>query len=166
MARPLYQPGQSIRMTALKADGHAYRWMQVTVERVEPDYVVLFSPIGTFCDGPKGGWKAPYVGRIHLWTNRPFNLSEIYYADGKLLELYVNIASPAEFLPNEIRYIDYELDVVKKPGQPPKIEDEREFQEAIPRYGYTEDLQKACYQAVQEVLKLVETWPPNSTHEA
>lgn len=161
-APPLYQPGQSVQMTALKADGQPYRWANLTVLTADANYVVLTSPVGTPIEGPKGGWKALYEGHVHLWSDRPYNLTEVFYADGTLLELYVNIASHAEFLPGEIRYIDYELDVSKKPGRPAEVVDEEEFQEAIPHYGYTEQLQKACYQAVQEVLELVETWPHNT----
>lgn len=161
-APPLYQPGQSVRMTAMKADGHPYRWMQMTVERTGPDYVLLMSRPGTLCEGPKGGWKAPYEGHVHLWTGRPYNLTEVFHADGSLLELYVNIASPARLLPGEVQYTDYELDVTKKPGLPAKVEDEDEFQEAIQHYGYTEAFQQLCWNAVQEVLNLVETWPQNT----
>lgn len=156
---PLYQPGQSVRMTALKSDGHPYRWMQMTVDATSPGYVVLMSRPGTLCEGPKGGWKAPYEGHVHLWTGRPYNLTEVCDSQGSILELYVNIASPAELLPGEVRYTDYELDVVKKPGQPAQVEDEDEFQEAIQRYGYTEEFQQSCWKAVAEVLHLVKTWP-------
>lgn len=160
-APPLYQPGQRVRGTYCKSDGKAHRWMQMTVERADANYLILTNPAGEPCEGPKGGWKAAYAGRVHLWTDRPYNLTEVIDNDGRLVQLYVNIASPARLLPGEVQYTDYELDVTKNPGQPAKVEDEDDFQEAIQRYGYTEEFQQSCWQAVAEVLNLVETWPLN-----
>jgi protein associated with RNAse G/E len=160
-APPLYQPGQTVRMSACKADGHPYRWMAMTVVSAQPGYVVLHSAPGVLCEGPKGGWRTRYEGQVHLWAGRPYNLTEVFAPEGHLIELYVNIASPAELLPGEVRYTDYELDVTKRPGQPARVADEDEFQEAIQRYGYTEEFQKTCWKAVTEALELVETWPLN-----
>lgn len=161
-APPLYQPGQSVQMAAYKSDGQPYRWNQATVASVAPGYVRLAIPLGTYSETPKGRWPFRHNCQFHLWTDRLYNLLEVYNPDGSLHQLYANIASPAELLPGEIRYTDYELDVVKHPGQPARVEDENEFQAAVPLYGYTEEFQQTCRAAVAEVLHLVETWPLNN----
>jgi protein associated with RNAse G/E len=158
-APPLYQPGQVVRGDAYKANHQLYRGCLAQVEFATANYVVLSYPKGTPFYGPRGGWTSNHDVRAHLWTDRHYNLCEVREPDGQLVELYVNIASPAEFLPGEVCYTDYELDVVKKPGHPAKVEDEDEFQAAIPHYGYSEAFQQTCWTAVAEALALVDSWP-------
>jgi Ribonuclease G/E len=52
-----------------------------------------------------------------------------YYArDGTLKGVYVNINTPIEFYGDRVRYVDLEIDVVQRPGEPAQIIDEHEVQ--------------------------------------
>jgi protein associated with RNAse G/E len=157
-----YHPGQQVRFDAYKADGHLYRGCLAQVESAAANYVVISYPVGTHFYGPKGAFSARHNIRVHLWTDRPYNLLEIFDPQGPLVQLYVNIASPAALHPGEVRFTDYELDISKRIGHPAEVLDIDEFEEAIAQYGYTESLQKSCWDAVAEALNLVESWPlPN-----
>jgi protein associated with RNAse G/E len=68
------------------------------------------------------------------------------------------VASPARRSAEGIEYCDYELDVVKRVGQPPEVIDEDEFVAAISQYGYSAELQAECRRAVLEAVALVEGW--------
>ena len=154
------RPGDPIDVRALHADGVAYRWWRDIVEAVDGEKITTFSPLGKEVYGPTGGWVSKYVGRTHYWFERPYNLSEVYYPDGHLIELYVHIASPAGLDGRQLTFTDHELDVVLKPGQAPEVVDEDEFAAAAITYGYTPEFQAACYRAVAQARDLVVAWRP------
>jgi protein associated with RNAse G/E len=154
------RPDDLIDVRALRADGVAYRWWRDVVEAIDDEKLVAFSPLGKEVHGLAGNWIGKYIGRIFYWFERPYNLAEIYYPDGRLLELYVNIASPAILVGHQLTFTDHELDVVLKPGQEPIVVDEDEFAAAAITYGYTPEFQAACYHAVAEALDLVVAWKP------
>jgi len=63
-------------------------------------------------------------------------LKHSYYAeDGVLKGEFYNINTPIEFYPDKIRYIDLEIDVVRRPGEQPKIIDSDKLDEAV-EHGY------------------------------
>jgi protein associated with RNAse G/E len=151
------QAGDVVEVRALKADGQAYRWWRTTVEQVEPDYVVTFSPVGNVVEGTDRGWITSHRIRTHYWTTQPYNLLEVYGDEG-LTEVYIHVASPAVFGENQIIYTDYELDVVKYPGAPPFVDDEEEFAASVVHYGYTAEFQAACRRRAKELLDLAVAW--------
>jgi len=71
-----------------------------------------------------------------------------------------DIASPARLQGKEIIYTDYELDVVKRAGEPVAIEDEDEFREAAILYGYSDAFQDECRRLVDRVREIVDDWIP------
>ncbi len=153
-----FVPGERIRVTAMRYDGTPYRWWDATVEAVTPDCVVTFSPAGGTVYQPDGNWLARVSVRTYYWSDRMYNLGEFLAPERERSGLYVHIASTPTFSPGEIRYHDYELDVLKYVGQPAKVVDEEEFQQAGERYGYSPEFQATCRKAVDEALHLVEAW--------
>ncbi len=55
-----------------------------------------------------------------------------YSCDGRLKGIYININTPIEIYSDRVRYIDLELDVVQRPGEPAQIIDEMEFLRIAP----------------------------------
>ncbi|WP_336328458.1 DUF402 domain-containing protein [Halovenus sp. HT40] len=51
--------------------------------------------------------------------------------DGESKGTYVNICTPVEVFPNEIRYVDLHIDVIKRPGGTTEIVDEDELAAAV-----------------------------------
>jgi protein associated with RNAse G/E len=152
--------GAPIEVRALHSDGTAYRWWPTTVESASANALVTYSAPGKLIHGPAGSSVATFHIRATYWYERPYNLFEVYRADGHLLEVYVNIASPAHLDGHTLTFTDHELDVVLQPGQPPVVVDEDEFAEAAERYGYSAEFQAACHQAVADVLSFIQDWQP------
>lgn len=50
-----------------------------------------------------------------------------YQCDGVLKGIYVNINTPIEIYADRVRYVDLEIDVVQRPGEPAQIIDEPEL---------------------------------------
>lgn len=158
------QPGEQITVTAMRADGTPYRWCAATVLSVTPDEVVVYTPPGTWMHEPGGkGWPFKLGGYSYYWKDRPYNLSECYTEAGEFALLYIHIASPPGISAGEIRYHDYELDVIRRPGEQPQVLDEDEFAAAIVTYGYTPAFQESCREAVAEALDLIERWHPRKS---
>jgi protein associated with RNAse G/E len=155
------QAGDRILVHAHKACGDCYRWWPATVESIDDERVVTMSRVGHSVRGPKGGWVSKFDIRGVYWFDRQYNLVEVYLSSGKLKQVYIHIASPARIDDRNVTYIDHELDVVARPGQPVRIVDEREFEEAAEEYGYSAAFQSACRHAVDEALQVVATWSPS-----
>jgi protein associated with RNAse G/E len=147
-----------VQVRAYKADGTCYRWWYATVEAVETDRVVVITPVGHQVEDVSGGWASEYAIRGFYWLDRWYSLLEVYAPDGRLEEVYVNIGSPVEIEDSQMRFTDYELDVIWKPPHGARIVDEDEFLEAAPRYGYSKELQRACYEAVREAVAVANHW--------
>jgi protein associated with RNAse G/E len=59
--------------------------------------------------------------RAYDWAQTNYNLIEVFDARGVAVEIYVNIASPPQWIEGGIRFTDYELDVSKFPPAPARI---------------------------------------------
>jgi protein associated with RNAse G/E len=150
--------GDRVRVTALHADGVPYRWWTAVVHEVTASRLLVRRPLGEPVYEP-GRVRLPETSWQHVyWTDRFYNLTESYTAGGEPRQLAMDIASPAEWTGGGIAYRDYELDVVKVPGQPAEIYDEDEFAEAIVQYGYSPELQATCRAALAEALQVAESW--------
>ncbi|MGE5673851.1 MAG: DUF402 domain-containing protein [Mycobacterium leprae] len=149
---------ESIRITALRADGTPYRWWDALVEQVSPERIVTYMRFGEWAHEPDGGWPAKHHYRFYYWPDRPFNLVECFTAAGDPAHLYVHIASPFTVVAGGLQYHDYELDVVKRIGQVPEVRDQDEFKAAAVRYGYSSSFQSECWSAVRQAQELVSRW--------
>ncbi|GAC1464347.1 MAG: hypothetical protein NVS2B16_23430 [Chloroflexota bacterium] len=154
------QAGDVIIVMALKADGQPYRRWKTVVESSGDDHIVTVSRIGDAVSGPCGGWRQRHDVRTFFWFERPYNLLEVYEDDGRLKQIYVNIASVPVLKDRTLIYTDYELDVVRRQGRPIRVVDEDEFIQAAQQFGYSHEFQKSCRRAVAEALHLVSRWRP------
>ncbi len=153
------QPGDAVTVQAFRADGVCYRWWPATVAQVTDAGIVTRVPSGTRIEGlAGGGWIQRHNIHGFYWFDRPYNLLEVYRTDGALEEVYIHIASPARLEHGLVRYTDHELDVVMRPGEEPRVEDEEDFVQAALAYGYTPDFQAACRAAVVDALRLAAGW--------
>lgn len=152
------QIGDKIILRAYKSDGHCYRWHEVIVENIEKNCVTVIGWPGRRVHQPNGGFITPYISRSHLWLDRPIFILELFEQDGTLAEVYANINSPVEVGEDEVTFTDYELDVSWIPGNPIRVVDEDEFEEAVEKFGYSDVFQQQCYQAALDAVDLVEGW--------
>lgn len=153
------QVGDLIRVRAFKTDGQWYRWWMATVEQVTPDCIITLSPPNNATHTPTGQWHLKLAIRSYYWFDRPYNLLEVLEADDSLAEVYINIGSPIIQKGAELHFIDHELDVSKRRGEPARIVDVDEFAAAAIQYGYSAEFQAYCHQQAQLALELAENWP-------
>ncbi len=157
----MMKPGDIITVRALHADGNWYRRWQTTIESIDESCVVTYSPPNNTSDDVERGMRTlRWAIRSFYWFDKPYNLLELYAADGIFEEVYINVASPAFWAGDELHFTDYELEISKYVGQPGQIIDEDEFEEATVKYCYTPEFIAHCQQAAQDALALAEGWQP------
>lgn len=156
------QQGASLPVRAHKADGECYRWWTATVEQVGEGWIATTTPVGHQVKSPKGVWESPFAIRSYYWFDRPYSLLEVFKKDGSLQEIYIHVSSHPRLENGALRYTDYELDVVYKPGRRVEIVDQDEFEEAARRYGYSVEFQRACYGAAKRLREVARTWTPGT----
>jgi protein associated with RNAse G/E len=154
----LMRIGDRISVEALRYDGTPYRWWRAHLESISETCIVTLSWPGDVVNEPTGSWNIQTYNRGHYWIDRPFVLIESYGLDHAPLQLYVHVASPTWPTENGVAYKDYELDVIKQWGGLPQIVDERDFEDASERYGYSSRFITDCRAAAVMAVKLVDTW--------
>ncbi len=86
-------------------------------------------------------FKIPTPSLEYFSLTEGFTVNIDIYPDGDL-EYYCNIALPAEYKDNNIRFIDLDIDIVKRPGEDWKIVDYDEFLSNSRLFKYPDDIVK------------------------
>jgi protein associated with RNAse G/E len=157
--------GDLVTFRSLHADGSWYRQWQTTIESITDTQIVTYSPPNSwFDDINRGIRKLPRAMRCYYWRSTFYNLLEVIESDSSIAEVYLNVASPLQSHGDEMHFVDYELDVIKLPGQLARIIDQDEFEQAIGLYGYSAEFQAKCWQAAEEARLLAERWLVSNAH--
>ncbi|MCX8102845.1 MAG: DUF402 domain-containing protein [Candidatus Bipolaricaulota bacterium] len=76
--------------------------------------------------------KEPGDYAVTVFCHGAWHYETRYYArDGQLKGVYININTPIEIYADRVRYIDLEIDVVQRPGEPAQIVDEHDLQRIV-----------------------------------
>jgi len=151
--------GDQIQVCACKADGSVYRSWHTTIETMDADSIVTVSPLGSeMYDRKRGNIHIGHTMRSYYWSDKFYNLIELFDAQGNLAQIYINIASPLYSEDGSLCFKDYELDVFKYSSSPARLIDEDEFAEAVVTYRYTKEFQEQMYAVAHEALKLANRW--------
>lgn len=145
-----------------KYDGSLhYRYEIAPVAEMPGERRVYLAP-GTPLESYRGGWPSRYPMLMLYWSDRPYNLHLSWFTDWRVRQYYVNIALPASWDEEVVRFVDLDLDIIWKPELgPPLVDDEDEFEAHRSRFGYPEALVRQAREAVVEVMGLMEAraWP-------
>ena len=135
----------------LKHDGSIHRIWDKAALIYEDENKVIISNSKTLIRENDGRiWMAKEPSVSIYYKNRFFNIMGIIREQG--IHYYCNMASPCVFKDKKIKYIDYDLDLVKTVESNIKILDEDEYQENKAKYEYGEDLNKILRKEL-ELLK-------------
>jgi protein associated with RNAse G/E len=105
------------------------------------------------------GFEEAQVLRSDLtfWRERWYNVFTNYDADGKLSNLYCNVAMPFVISENTLQYVDLDLDVRFYPGGTYEILDEDEFEQHAAELQYPVQVRNRALQAVDEIIALAKS---------
>lgn len=144
-----------IQVHKLAYDGReTWRWSGELVGR--NDGITVIDAIFNGPPRDLGYMKLETTDLYHefYYTDRWFNIFQVFRADGLLKGWYCNICQPARFSGNEIFYVDMVLDVFVHPDGRAQVLDEEEFEEKANEVYSAEDATKARA-AVLELLEMV-----------
>ncbi|MBO0992461.1 DUF402 domain-containing protein [Bacillus sp. SD088] len=147
---------QTIQIQALKYPNIPhYEWEGELVKQTSEYIIVL-------C---KQGRKLKHYTRNQTFimdntSIEVFSLKEGFTAameiEGKqITSYYCNVALPSEFENNQIRFIDLDLDLIKKRQGDWQVVDEDEFEENSVKYHYTPELKKRALLELEELKRKV-----------
>src|SRR5689334_1320277 len=107
--------GDQIQGHACKADGTIYRSWETIIESVHTDSIITISPAGSMViDKTKlGDHPIKHHLRSYYWFDKYYNLIEVFDEEGRMTQIYINIASLPEFTDAALSFKDHELDVVR-----------------------------------------------------
>ncbi len=132
-----YMPGKEVSVVHVKAGSGGFVYRATVEERRADGTLVLqraFRPGGTY-DGLGLPKQAGDYGRVELWEDRWWGRRAYFRSDGTPLGELYNVHTPPELYPDEVRYLDLEVDVVRRMDGAVEVLDrevlERKVQEGL-----------------------------------
>lgn len=140
-----------------------YEW-QTTFLADTDDYLVVSSKAGRqLTHYTKGAVFTVPHDSIEIFMKNQWFSASFDVVDNQIVSAYCNIAHPPVFLENEVHFVDFDVDYIKRPERDWQVVDEDEFLENSIRYGYSEELKLRVYQELHDLIQRVEnkTFPFN-----
>jgi hypothetical protein len=116
----------TITLIHRKPDGELIRIKNAKIVSKEPLTLYRELKPGGIYDGLGMPIEAGDYAITYVYDDR-YLIHEYYSKQGTLKGVYANVNTPPEYLPGAIRYTDLYVDVVRKPGEEPKIIDIEEL---------------------------------------
>ena len=130
---------QEVVTVAFKHNGKVHRtWYQTYLIEDNEEYVAVGSTHSFVIEADGRRWHAIEPAVSIFMKKQWFNCVCMIKSTG--INYYVNIASPAVFENNVIKYIDYDLDFKVDPEFSIKALDEFEYKKHKKLYNYSNDL--------------------------
>lgn len=147
--------GRWIQVQAYKHNEKLHRsWSHGYVLTDTNDFFVLVSYRArvTEMDGRVWHTKEP---AIFILSKKDWYNVICMFKDKDNIHYYVNIASPAVYDNNRIKFIDYDLDVKLYPDGETKLLDEKEYEKHASEQEYGQDIQKIIADSVENVYRKI-----------
>ena len=145
---------QWVIIQAYKHNEELHRqWTHSYVLRDDEDYFVLASIRAAVVESDGRKWHTKEPAIFVLSKKNWFNVIAML-KDGGIC-YYVNIASPAIFDKNFIKYIDYDLDVKLYEDGTTRLLDVSEYKKHADEQGYSDDIKEILQSSVDKVYNLI-----------
>lgn len=143
---------KTIIMKAFKYNGNLHYEQPLQLYKKHDNHLVL--------SGDKGRKLTHYTREAiytfdqktleYFFTDRWYTAALVFDDDENVVHVYCNIAKPCKISEETVEFIDLDVDVVVRDGNVEVI-DIDEFEEHKLLYGYSKDLQKNVFEAVNRV---------------
>ena len=134
-----------------KHDGSLHRiWDKAALIYEDEEKIMISNAKTLIRESDNRVWMAKEPSLSIFYKDRWFNIMGIIRSEG--IHYYCNMASPSVVDEDVIKYIDYDLDLVKTVKGEIKILDEDEFAVNKEKYNYGEDIEKVLLKEL-ELLK-------------
>ena len=145
--------GDELQIQCYKHNKKVHRfWKEAVIIDIKEDYIVCSNnrTLVIESDGSTRKTREPAV--MYFFKNRWFNIIAQLKKDG--ISYYCNIATPYILEDNTIKYIDYDLDLRIFSTGEYKILDRMEYNYHKKLMGYSDDLDRAIKNGLDDLIKL------------
>ena len=148
--------GDKLQIQCYKHNGKIHRaWDEAVLLDTKKDYLV-FGNMRTLVTEAEGNtWRTKEPAIMYFFYKKWFNIICQLKKDG--IYYYCNIATPFIIEENTIKYIDYDLDLRIFPNEEYRILDKMEYKYHKKIMNYSQDLDKAIKNGLDELLKEYKT---------
>lgn len=145
--------GDKYQIQCYKHNKTAHRsWEEAIVLDIKKDYIV-FGNKKTLVTRAEGiTWKTKEPAIMYYFKNKWYNVIAQMKKEG--VSYYCNIASPFILEEKTVKYIDYDLDLRIYPTGEYKILDKLEYQYHKKIMNYSDDLDMAIKNGMEELIEL------------
>lgn len=145
--------GDNFQIQCYKHNGNIHRaWSEAVVLDIKKDYIVFGNKKTLVTEAEGVTWKTKEPAIMYFFRNKWFNVISQLKKDG--IYYYCNIATPYIIEEGTIKYIDYDLDLRIFPTGDYKILDKLEYKYHKKIMNYSDDLDKAIKNGLDELIKL------------
>lgn len=149
--------GEEITVRSLKHGGRPHRTWRARLKSVRGPLVVLEAFFAEEVSHPiLGRIEAGTPSREYFWTDRWYNVFRFGTPEGRLLNFYCNIGTPARLEDGTLTFTDLDVDVLVRPDLSYTILDEDEFEAHSVAYSYPPAYRQRTREALGELVSLIE----------
>ncbi len=149
---------RTVRVASTKYDGSRHYEFDAQLLAREGPMLTLLVPEGTPYTGYRGEGAIQPTFTALFWTDRWYNLFHQHRPMGRRrIMSYGNVALPAEFDGDVLRWVDLDLDVIVDADGGVILDDEDEFEQHRLRFAYPQDVVSRAITARDELLRLAAT---------
>ncbi len=140
------------QIKSYKHDGSSHRmWSHTNFLKEDDEFYYLAATRAKVIEHDGREWRAP-EGSIYILSKKHFYNIIVMFISNKVIEYYVNIASPTlRTSLNTFQFIDYDLDLKKDKQGKVKELDWGEYRRYSENYGYSDELKKVIELTLKEV---------------
>lgn len=149
--------GERILIASTKFDGSLHYEYGATLEEEGERIVRCTVAAGEPWVGYRGEGRIQRTFTALFFVDRWFNVFHNHEPAGNRgILTYANVATPAEFDGETVRWTDLDIDIVVSERLGVTVDDEDEFEEHQDRFGYPDDLVERVLATRDELLALAE----------
>ena len=142
-----------MRVMCFKHDGSLHRiWDKAALIYEDDEKIVISNAKTLIRESDNRIWMAKEPALSIFYKDRWFNIMGIIRGEG--VHYYCNMATPSVVDEGVIKYIDYDLDLVKTVKGEIKILDEEEFKVNKAKYGYGKDIENILLKELEQLKEM------------
>jgi protein associated with RNAse G/E len=148
---------RTIIVSACKFDGSEHRRWSASIVSLDDNLLTLNAEFAEEIRHQLLGIVARGTTSIeYYWLDRWYNVFRFLHPNGELRNFYCNVNVPPSFDGKVLSYIDLDIDILVAPDLSYQIVDEDEFVSNAARYEYPARIREQAYQALAELVTLIE----------
>ena len=149
---------KTILVRTYKYDGSLHRTWPAQIRSQEGPLIVLDAKftdeivhdlLGTIASGTHS--------LEYYWLDRWYNVFRFAHPSGELRNFYCNVNVPPRFDGEILSYVDLDLDILVEPDLSYRILDLEDFETNAKLYRYPDELQANARQAVDELVRMIQS---------